>query len=121
MTNKQLDRKMRFAAPYGMSEKQIAGEPGQWRSEILGMPYQETAEEKALRRAIVEYRIAAEQFDRSICTGGVDARGNAVPDSLEQRIACNWNAQRLRKKLEEDWSHIPRAVFQEALHRNTYK
>lgn len=91
-------------------------------TECLGVPYQETETERALRELAVTYIERTEAFDRVVCTEK-DKRGAARPGRWGEYQACRAHAIEVRAELEREAGFIGCAPKQlrDAINREQYR
>lgn len=70
-----------------------------FRREYLGVPPQETDDERKLRELAEEYHRRTEAYDRTICTGPIK-RGAIMPATAWEGSQINRHAKAVRDELE---------------------
>lgn len=80
-------------------ESFAASDGSAFRREYLGIPHQETADERNLRALAEDYHRRTEAHDRTICTGPI-LRGGIMPASGWESSQINRHAKAVRDELE---------------------
>lgn len=84
---------------YQRGDSFAASDGSAFRREYLGMPMQETDDERKLRELAEEYHRRTEAYDRTICTGPIK-RGAIMPANGWEASQINRHAIGVRDALE---------------------
>ena len=76
-----------------------ASDGSAFRREYLGMPMQETDDERKLRKLAEDYHHRTEAYDRTVCTGPI-VRGGIMPANGWEMSLINRHAKAMRDELE---------------------